>query len=392
MKVIKGTLLRSLFFLLSVVGSTHAIPLTMSMSPSHQEECSLTKVFKHQSDLSDKFVFHFTGDPVCNYIPKAIDEERVAQGEPLQLTFFVPHATIKSKKSKHAIHALNSAPCGIDYCVRVRSVNAPTKGLQYNITLNPNRRGLEYQSFQSITGENGVMFKFHNQKALERVNEKTASKRIRRVAKAEKTKIMLDFGHGGGDPGFCNNHVKEKEVNREIGQKVAQLLKKKGYEVCLIRQADESLALDQRTARARKCGQAAALISIHTNSAARGGVAGIETFCHTKKLFTTRLHKAKKSLLEQAQRAHDDLLIKSNNLAQSVHKYVLEEAKTENDKVVDRKVKHKVAQLLLGTEVPGILVELGFLTNTRERTLLQSNTYQHALAKGICKGVDDFLM
>jgi len=392
MKVLNRASLRVLFFLLVTVVSAHAIPLTMSMAPSQQQECALTKVFIHEGTLSDMFVFHFTGDPVCTYIPKAFDEEKIAKGEPLQLTFFVPLGSIKTKQGRNSIHALNNTPCAVDYCVKVKNVTVPTKGIQYSITLDPSKRGLEYQSFQSITGEKGVMFKFHNQEALEKMNEKTASKRIRRVAFADKAKIILDYGHGGRDPGFQEGKIKEKEVNRAIGQKVAKLLKKKGYDVCLIREADESLALDQRTARARKCGQAAALISIHTNSASRSAVTGIETFCHTKKLFTTRLCKAKKNLMQQVQTVDAQLLSRSNNLAQSVHNHVLKEAKTKNSKVVDRKIKHKVAQLLLGTELPAILVELGFLTNQKEATLLQSNSYQQALAKGICNGIDDFLM
>jgi N-acetylmuramoyl-L-alanine amidase len=59
----------------------------------------------------------------------------------------------------------------------------------------------------------------------------SASKRIRRVAYADvaKPRIVLDYGHGGSDTGYYDERsgVPEKNINRQIGEKVAELLKKK---------------------------------------------------------------------------------------------------------------------------------------------------------------------
>jgi len=352
-------------------------------------QCAITKVFHHEGTLSDKVVFHFTGNPVCTYIPKEFDEEKIARGEPVHLAFFVPNGTIKHD-SKHVINTLNNSECPADYCIKVRSVTTPIKGIRYDITLYPQRRGLEYQSFQSITGERGVVFKFHDQGKLKDINVQEGDNRIRRTAYSSAPSVVLDFGHGGHDHGFTHGHIREKEINRAIGQKVAKLLKKKGYQVCLIREADESLSLDERTAIAHTCKNAGALISIHTNAASRPEAAGIETFCHVPHLFETHYQNTHQNFLAMINDVDTTLFGRSRSLADHVHKNVLESAKTKNGEVIDRKVKHKVAQLLLGSEIPSILVELGFLTNNKESVLLQKDSYQKVLAQGICKGLDAF--
>lgn len=81
----------------------------------------------------------------------------------------------------------------------------------------------------------------------------------------------------------------------------------------------------------------------------------------------------------------------SRKLAQAVQAEVLNAARSHNKTVVDRKVKYKVSQVLMGVEIPAILIELGFLSHPQERRLLQSDKYQKALAHGIYKGIKTFL-
>jgi N-acetylmuramoyl-L-alanine amidase len=389
----RSIIVKIVMLIMSVTGLfvTEASASMLQKISTGGKACSITRVYKHSGSLSEKYVFHFTGNPICTYIPKDIDKKSVEEGKPVTLTFFVPLATIKSGAGKQAIEKMNKQICASDHCVRVHTVTSPMKGIQYDITLRLGKRGLEYQSFTSITGERGVMFKFHDQEALKKVNTKTAAKKIRRLAYAGKKKVIIDYAHGGIDSGYNKGSLREKDINLAIGKKVTLLLKKKGYEVCLTRHGDESLALDERTALAGKCKGAHALISIHTNSAPNSSTAsGIETFCHKEDLFTTRLNKADTKLLAHAEQIDKTILTNSNLLARSIHNQVLGHAKKKKADVVDRKVKHKVAQLLLGSDVPSVLLELGFLTNKKEATLLQDKSYQKVLAQGICKGLDDF--
>lgn len=190
----------------------------------------LTKFFEHKGTLSDKYVFHFSGEhPVCNYIPKELDGTKVQEGQLVTLSFVMPQASIKQGKSNELIKQLNQSECHPEYCVKVKPITAPVKGLEYSITLDLSKRGLEYQSFTSITGEKGIIFTFHSQDALKQVNTKTASTRIRRLAQANiKPTVVVDCGHGGHDGGFTNGHVQEKDINWQIGSQLADLLKKKG--------------------------------------------------------------------------------------------------------------------------------------------------------------------
>lgn len=354
---------------------------------------SLTDVFEYNSDFSKKYVFHFTGNPLCGYVPKAIDEKDVQAGKPVNLTFFVPQGTIKNGVSKKAIDSLNKAECKPDYCLKVAHVDKPIKGLEYRITLLPGKRGMEYRSYPSVTGKKGFMFIFHDQEALKKVNTQSSLNRILRLAKADKPKkkVVIDYAHGGRDPGFIKGKLKEKDINFSIGQEVTSLLKKKGYEVCLTRSGDESLTLTERVRLANNCKGAAALVSIHSNAAVNSAaVSGIETYCHKGDLFKTHYSKIQANTLDRAQEIDKNIYDGSRVLAKAIHSQVLGHAKNRNAQVVDRKVKYKVAQLLLGSDVPSVLVELGFLTNKREGKLLQSKSYQKDLAKGICKGLDEF--
>jgi N-acetylmuramoyl-L-alanine amidase len=200
----------------------------------------------------------------------------------------------------------------------------------------------------------------------------------------------LDFGHGGKDPGYSNSLVKEKEINFAVGMQLTRMLKKKGHEVCLIRDKDEYVALDKRTERALKCGPADVLISLHSNSAGIEKVHGIETFCHIPKLFKSQIKYGLNTPMN-AVTVHDDIIHrKSNLLAKAVHSNILSRARTQKKDLIDRKIKHTVSQVLLGSDMPSILIELGFLTNTKEARMLKENAYQKTLADGITQGLDAY--
>ncbi|NBP14946.1 N-acetylmuramoyl-L-alanine amidase [bacterium] len=360
---------------------------TIVLARSHGT-CEMTKVFEHIDGLLGvKYVFLFKGNPICSYDQPVIDQSLIDSEVPITLNFFVPCINM-SDKSKQAVHEINNKKCHKDYCIRVRSVETPVKGLRYELTFIPKKRGLEFQTFTSITGEQGIMFVFSDNQALNKVNTVTAENKIRRVASLEKPTIILDFGHGGQDTGFMRGDLKEKDINLAIGLEVEKLLKKKGFKVCLTREGDEHLTLDQRTTLAQQCKNAHALISIHTNAAANSNASGIETFCHKDGMFTTQLQ-----INQTYQKIGDqNISAQSQQLAQIIHKNVLEHARKDNPAIVDRKVKDDgVLQISLGySQAPSVLLELGFLTHEVESKLLQKASYQRRLAQGIYKGVAEF--
>ena len=211
----------------------------------------------------------------------------------------------------------------------------------------------------------------------------------------KKKRIALDCGHGDYDPGFVRGNLREKDINLAIGLKTMKALKKAGFEVFMTRDDDSFLALDHRTTQTNHK-DVDLFISIHTNANSTTDVSGIETFCIQPSLFVEKFKKLHKHDHLLAQYAKTQM-IKSEKLARLVHTSVLGHAKKQNPYVVDRKVKFNTAQVLLGTEVPSILLELGFLSHhskgdeyRSESKLLQSDTYQNFLAEGISAGIKEF--
>jgi N-acetylmuramoyl-L-alanine amidase len=229
--------------------------------------------------------------------------------------------------------------------------------------------------------EKGINFIIINKELLQKINGKRDKAVITTAQSQRKHNVMIDCGHGGRDSGTISCFGKaEKEVTLSVGLEVAQLLNAKGYKAGVTRNADIDLALDQRTKLANN--SADIFLSIHANSSANKKTTGIETYCLDDKLFTpgfSTLTEKDRSYVACLER---DRCQKSNKLAHCVHKNALETVAT-----VDRKVRPAVSQVLLGTDRPAILIEIGFLSNEHEALLLCDKKYQHLIAQGICKGI-----
>jgi N-acetylmuramoyl-L-alanine amidase len=87
--------------------------------------------------------------------------------------------------------------------------------------------------------------------------------------------VILDAGHGGGDPGAVGNGMKEKDITLEVTQKVRDILKGKGYTVIMTRDNDSNPSLDSRVNLCKNNSSPDMLVSIHVNS---GGGTGTEAF------------------------------------------------------------------------------------------------------------------
>ena len=178
--------------------------------------------------------------------------------------------------------------------------------------------------------------------------------------------------------------VLEKEINRQIGSKVAYLLEKKGYEVVLTRPEDVTRSLGERTSFANQK-QADILFSLHANSGSAATM-GVETFYFDPALLKNELEsidsKTKALIIKTVSQWH----LMSKQLAKDVQSAVL-----QNTHATDRQIKKGVIQVLLGFQGPAALIEVGYLSNDRERALLCSESYQKRVAEGICEGIKMFV-
>ncbi|WP_035218972.1 N-acetylmuramoyl-L-alanine amidase [Desulfatibacillum aliphaticivorans] len=216
--------------------------------------------------------------------------------------------------------------------------------------------------------------------------------------------IVIDAGHGGKDygaPGAVKG-VHEKQVVLAIAQKLAKALKEQTpCQIYLTRDSDRYLTLEERTAIANTK-NADLFISIHTNSHPSSKPYGVETYYlnlatddesirvaalenQTSKKNISDLQSILDSLM------HNNKVNESQRLAHSVQKKMCSNLKTKYSAIRDRGVRKAPFYVLLGAEMPAILVETSFISNSRECKRLTYGPYQDRLVQGIVDGVKEYV-
>jgi len=220
---------------------------------------------------------------------------------------------------------------------------------------------------------------------------------------AHKKIIVIDPGHGGKDSGGIGvKNRYEKVAVLQIAKYVKYYLEKKGYRVYLTRNGDYFIPLKKRTHFAN-IKKADLFISIHCNIAPkhRRSIHGIETYFlsptrNERAISVARLeNKEIKGLNYTDQRVilnflNRDRIIYSNKLAIDIQKGMLSSLKTKYTNVKDNGVRPAPFWVLVGTQMPAILIETGYLTNPLESARLFTPAYQKLLAKGIVQGVENY--
>ena len=209
--------------------------------------------------------------------------------------------------------------------------------------------------------------------------------------------IVIDAGHGGKDPGGGTGNIIEKPIALNIAKKVGAVLTTKGYTVLFTRDTDRYIPLKERTAYATRH-KADLFLSIHANASENSSAHGIETYY----LDVTSTDKDAE-LIAARENANSGYSIQE---LESLLKELIVESKSEDSRrlashvqrelvaatgAADRGVKHARFVVLIGTRVPAILIETGFITNPTESKKLTSEAYQQKLAEAIVKGVEKFL-
>jgi len=219
--------------------------------------------------------------------------------------------------------------------------------------------------------------------------------------------IVIDAGHGGHDTGALGADKREKDLVLQVTKKLYYEFKDEGYEVYLTRASDRFLKLGQRTRIADKK-DAQVFISIHANAIADRSrfneVEGVETYYLQK----TRDAKSQRiaarenaSVLQGADSLSQSVIIdsvlngpkiiESHKLAIDVQQNMVKNLKSEFNGVKDGGVRPAPFYVLVGASRPSILVEVGYITNTKERQRLFTSDYQEEIVEGIVKGVGRYI-
>lgn len=371
--------------------------VTHQVHADKNDSTELHKVYHHRNVDPDsahadvelgKVFFHFSKTPIMNAVPHQKETQQQ------ELVFFFPLLKIASG-AQPMIEKLNdqSLPW---YSVQLEAVKVPIKGVKCTVRFDATKVGFSMDHCDSIvTQENGTRekcleFRFLNKPLLEKMNKQMHP--VTRLADASRVGVVIDCGHGGTDKGavgFFN--LTEKDLTMKVGLHVAQLLKNQGIEVFLTRDMDKTVHLDQRTFFVNTCNKARLLVSIHANFSKRAEASGIETFCLDGMLFKPGFSTLDNSLKNIVSSVSQDRYEKSSLLAQSLQGEVLHCAKKKHLTVVDRKVKHSVSQMLVGSNIPSALIEIGFLSNKQEAQFLSDKEYQSLIAQGICDGILSYM-
>lgn len=222
---------------------------------------------------------------------------------------------------------------------------------------------------------------------------------------ARQPTIVIDPGHGGKDPGAIGfGGLQEKTVVLQVAKALRQLIRKHlpRYQVIMTRETDVFVPLTERTKLANDS-KAEVFLSIHTNASKRRNVRGIETWYFSFEAKTERaqdiaarennMSTHQFSELERILRdLHEtDRINQSALLAGATQKALVNTLSKRDTTIPDRGVDGAPFIVLLRTQMPSILVEIGFLTNKAEAAQLQGNAYQNVLAQGIFQGLETFL-
>ena len=216
-------------------------------------------------------------------------------------------------------------------------------------------------------------------------------------------RIVIDPGHGGRDPGcYVRGGLQEKTITLSIAKLLAEELKKKlGCEVFLTRDRDEFLSLESRTAIAN-VKKADLFISLHVNAHKSRNIKGLETYflnMATDKgavMVAARENATSEKNISDLQTILNDLMLntkiyESSRLAHKVQSGMYGAIKEGYGGTRNLGVKQAPFYVLIGAEMPAILVEVGFLSNSTEKKRLVSSKYQQEVAQGICAGIDAYI-
>lgn len=338
----------------------------------------LEKIYLHKTPLEQmqlelaKLVFCFSDEPSIQQVSSAMETDGFKHESYMINADEIDNACKNRLQSlEHEIHP--------HYRVVCSEQQRPQQGIKIDLYYDPQQISCSYDQFDAITNHKGVVFRLINKKLIDQLS--LQEKSPIQLASLAKPSIVIDCAHGGRDPGAIGcNGVFEKDVTLQVGLSVAQMLRTKHYDAYVTRDNDFTIALDSRTAFINSI-KPDLYISIHANSSKNTDVHGLQTFCLNDHLF--RHNHVIDPFQQQIQKLYD----RSNLLANTVHQHVLAHMHNQRHQLFDGKVRHAVAQLLLGTNIPGVLIELGFLSHPQESLCLTNPQYQEKIAQGICNGI-----
>jgi N-acetylmuramoyl-L-alanine amidase len=216
-------------------------------------------------------------------------------------------------------------------------------------------------------------------------------------------RIVIDAGHGGHDSGTVGpGGIEEKQVVLDVALRLGKLLKQRlGADVIYTRDDDTFIPLETRTAIANKA-QADLFLSIHANSSPDSSARGVETYYLNFTTSPDALEVAARENAVSDESIHElsdlvkkitlkDKIDESREFAADVQKSLYENLEEGNPGLRDRGIKKAPFVVLIGANMPSILAEISFLTNSDDAHELQQPAYRQRIAESLYRGVSRYI-
>ncbi len=215
--------------------------------------------------------------------------------------------------------------------------------------------------------------------------------------------VVLDPGHGGQDPGAIGkNGLQEKEINLAVALAVQKLLREKaGLNVVLTRESDVNPSLEDRTVIANQK-RADLFVSIHTNAHRDRKRGGVETFflnvspdpsvvelAAEENATSTKNIGEMKTILQKI--VQNSKIQESRDLAEAIQKSLVKSLAQDLPAIQNLGVKGGPFWVLIGGEMPSVLVEISHLSNAKEEAKLRTGRYRQLAAQGITDGIMEYV-
>ncbi len=215
--------------------------------------------------------------------------------------------------------------------------------------------------------------------------------------------VVIDPGHGGSKPGTIGRSgLQEKTINLDVALALQRLLKDKaGLEAVLTRETDIDVPLENRTVIANQK-RADLFVSIHVNAHRDTRRGGVETFylnispdpavnelAAVENATSTKNIGEMKSILQKI--VQNSKIQESRDLADKIQRNLVQALAKDLPDIPSLGVKGGPFWVLIGGEMPSVLVEISHLSNLREEEKLKTRRYRELAAEGIYEGIMEYI-
>ncbi|HSB63400.1 MAG TPA: N-acetylmuramoyl-L-alanine amidase [Thermoanaerobaculia bacterium] len=214
----------------------------------------------------------------------------------------------------------------------------------------------------------------------------------------EVRSIVIDPGHGGGDPGATASGVAEKDVTLDVARRLRELLVAQKLAASLTREGDTTLSLRDRVAFANSK-KTDLFVSIHVNSLpAVKEKRGVETYFlgtttdpHVERLALDE-NRSSGYTMADFRRLLEGVLAdsrqgESRKFAEAVQGGLVNSLRPVVPRLQDRGVRSAPFAVLIATEMPGILAEVSTVSNEDEARHLRDPGYRQQIARALANGI-----